>query len=261
MQGSEHFWSSVPLRDPERETIVEDAQVQPKIRSAEFCDIASASLFGYHVIFVGSAKISSDLLEKRSTNYSDRPRSIMGGELSGWGKMMFMIEVEIRRSLRSTLEQPDGIRAHLRKCEFHFHHIALSHGYITQEGDDPLVELAEVANSQLSKATAASGHFVDFLPFSSAVKYIPLWFPGASFKRRALLLCRPTGNPSRLCDVSAMINIEKMSACEWPVAIPEVGVLGRRFIPSEFALSGIIGSEKEASLVVAHLSHKAAQGA
>jgi hypothetical protein len=59
----------------------------------------------------------------------------------------------------------------------------------------------------------------------------------------------------------SVINIEKMSACEWPVAIPEVGVLGRRFIPSEFALSGIIGSEKEASLVVAHLSHKAAQGA
>ena len=70
----------------------------------------------------------------------------MGGELSGWGKMMLlcslddwfraqrkwiahdigshatiaklhnMIEVETRRTLRSTLEQPDRVQAHLRKC-------------------------------------------------------------------------------------------------------------------------------------------------
>ena len=77
--------------------------------------------------------------------------------------------------------------------------LRLSHGYITQEGDDPLVQLAELANSQLSKATAAGGHFVDFLPFcklaihssmfkvptAPTVKYIPSWFPGAGFKRRA----------------------------------------------------------------------------
>ena len=77
--------------------------------------------------------------------------------------------------------------------------LRLSHGYITHEGDDPLVELAELANSQLSKATAAGGHFVDFFPFcklmiylniskvptASTVKYIPSWFPGAGFKKRA----------------------------------------------------------------------------
>ncbi|KAF8128036.1 cytochrome P450, partial [Boletus edulis] len=54
--------------------------------------------------------------------------------------------------------------------------LRLSHGYITREGDDPLVDLAEVANSQLSKATVYGGNFVDFLP---VLKYIPSWFPGA----------------------------------------------------------------------------------
>jgi len=58
----------------------------------------------------------------------------------------------------------------------------LSHGYITHEGDDPLVELAELANSQLSKAIVAGGHYVDLFPF---LKYIPSWFPGAGFKKRA----------------------------------------------------------------------------
>lgn len=170
----------------------------------------------------------------------------MGGELSGWGKMMLlcnntdwfraqrkwfahdlgthaavaklhrMIEVETRRYLRSALEEPDRIRAHVRKyvcsrailssvqLRILYRNLTsislrLSHGYITHEGDDTLVELAELANSQLSEATRAGGHYVDFLPFckliiyssiskvltTSAVKYIPSWFPGAGFKKRA----------------------------------------------------------------------------
>jgi len=91
-----------------------------------------------------------------------------------------MIEVETRRSLRSVLEEPDRIRAHIRK-NFTSITLRLSHGYITHEGDDPLVELAELASSQLSKA-AAGGHYVDLFPF---LRHIPSWFPGAGFKKRA----------------------------------------------------------------------------
>ncbi|KAF8124374.1 cytochrome P450 [Boletus edulis] len=177
----------------------------------KYGDIASQSFLGYNMIIVSSARIASDLLEKRGTNYNDRPRSVMGGELSGWGKMMVlcdynnwfrsqrkwiahdigshatveklhrMIEGETRRTLRSALAEPDRIRAHLRK-NFTSVVLRLSHGYITREGDDPLVDLAEVANSQLSKATVYGGNFVDFLP---VLKYIPSWFPGAGFKKRA----------------------------------------------------------------------------
>ncbi|KIJ05830.1 hypothetical protein PAXINDRAFT_103615 [Paxillus involutus ATCC 200175] len=56
----------------------------------QYGDLASASLFGDHIIVTGSAKVAEDLLEKRSDNYSDRPRSIMCGELSGWGKIMLL---------------------------------------------------------------------------------------------------------------------------------------------------------------------------
>ena len=77
--------------------------------------------------------------------------------------------------------------------------LRLSHGYVTQAGDDPLVDLAHVANSQLSMATAPGVHYVDFIPLSKSldhspvskdtktftVKYIPLWFPGSGFKRKA----------------------------------------------------------------------------
>ena len=77
--------------------------------------------------------------------------------------------------------------------------LRLSHGYVTQAGDDPLVDLAHVANSQMSVAIGLGRNHVDFLPLSESltlpsipqdtdtftVKYIPSWFPGAGFKRRA----------------------------------------------------------------------------
>jgi hypothetical protein len=70
---------------------------------------------------------------------------------------------------------------------------------VTQAGDDPLVDLAHVANSQLSMATAPGLYYVDCVPLSEklalfsipqnantfVVKYIPSWLPGAGFKRKA----------------------------------------------------------------------------
>ncbi|KAI9574120.1 cytochrome P450 [Boletus coccyginus] len=174
-------------------------------------DIASASLCGYNIIVIGSAKIAGELLGKRGINYADRPRSVMAGELAGWGKMMTlcnytdrlraqrkwvahdlgshavvakfhgMFEVETQRTLRSVLKDPDGLLTHLRK-NFSSISLRLSYGYITKEGNDPLVELVELANSQLSKTAAPGANYVDVMPF---LKYIPSWVPGAGFKKRA----------------------------------------------------------------------------
>ncbi|KAI9574147.1 cytochrome P450 [Boletus coccyginus] len=177
----------------------------------KYGDIASGSLCGYNVIVIGSAKIAEDLLGKRGINYADRPRSVMAGELAGWGKLMTlsnytdrlrtqrkwiahelgsravvakfhgMIEVETRRTLRSVLKDSDRLLTHLRK-NFSSISLRLSYGYITKEGNDPLVELSELANSQLSKATTPGANYVDVMPF---LKYIPSWVPGAGFKKRA----------------------------------------------------------------------------
>ncbi|KIJ61751.1 hypothetical protein HYDPIDRAFT_115569 [Hydnomerulius pinastri MD-312] len=174
-------------------------------------DIACGSFLGYHIIVVGSAKIAEDLLDKRSVNYSDRPRSVMCGELSGWGKIMLlsnynswfrahrkwlaqdigsyatvtklhrMIEFETQRYLRCMLDDPERAQAHVRKNLTSII-LRLSHGYVTQEGEDPLVELAHTANSQLSLTTAPGAYYADLVPL---MKYIPSWLPGAGFKRKA----------------------------------------------------------------------------
>ncbi|KAF9235436.1 hypothetical protein BU15DRAFT_64883 [Melanogaster broomeanus] len=135
----------------------------------------------------------------------------MCGELSGWGKIMLfsnynawfrehrkwlaqeigsyatvtklhcMIELETRRYLRSVLEDPARAQAHVRKNLTSIV-LRLSYGYVTQEGNDPLVELVRTANSQLSIATLPGAYYVDLVPL---MKYIPSWLPFAGFRRKA----------------------------------------------------------------------------
>ncbi|KAL4077431.1 cytochrome P450 [Scleroderma citrinum] len=177
----------------------------------KYGDIFSGHFFGYTIIAIGSAKIAEDLLEKRSANYSDRPRSVMSGELSGWGKIMLLsnyndwfrqhrkwvaqeiggyvtaqkwhnlIEYETRRYLRCVLNDPERTQAHVRKNLTSII-LRITYGYKTVDGDDPLVDLAHLANSQLSLTTLPGAYYVDIFPF---LKYIPSWLPGAGFKRKS----------------------------------------------------------------------------
>jgi len=77
--------------------------------------------------------------------------------------------------------------------------LRISHGYEVKETNDPFVEIADKATQQFSLATAPGGYLVDLIPacgrclFSSyrmtltrhTVRHIPLWFPGATFRRQA----------------------------------------------------------------------------
>lgn len=177
----------------------------------QYGDIASGYFLGSTTIIVGSAKIAAELLEKRSVNYSDRPQSVMAGELSGWGKIMLLsryndwfrthrkwiaqeigsydlvkkfnglIEFETRRFLQCVLDDPEQLQAHVRK-NFTSIILRITYGYKTIEGDDPLVDLAHLANSQLSLSTAPGVYYVDLV---HSLKYLPSWLPGAGFKRKA----------------------------------------------------------------------------
>ncbi|KIM56981.1 hypothetical protein SCLCIDRAFT_192356 [Scleroderma citrinum Foug A] len=177
----------------------------------KYGDIYSRYLFGRNIIIIGSAKIAEELLDKRSVNYSDRPRSVMSGELSGWGKLMLLsnynerfrqhrkwiaqeiggygtvqkfhqlMEYETRRFLLCVLNDPDRTQAHIRK-HFISTILRITYGYKTVERDDPLVDLGHLSNSQLSLSTLPGGYFVDILPI---MKYIPSWLPGAGFRMKS----------------------------------------------------------------------------
>ena len=58
----------------------------------------------------------------------------------------------------------------------------IGYGIIVQESDDPYVSVAEEAMEGFSAAGIPGTFWVDLIPI---LKYVPSWFPGAGFQKKA----------------------------------------------------------------------------
>ena len=58
----------------------------------------------------------------------------------------------------------------------------IGYGIAVQESDDPYISIAEEALSGAAQAGIPGAFWVDFLPI---LKYVPSWFPGAGFQKKA----------------------------------------------------------------------------
>ncbi|KAJ7123980.1 cytochrome P450 [Mycena crocata] len=175
-------------------------------------DIISLQLMGTIVIVLNSATAVADLLEERSAIYSDRPRLVMLTELVGFGwnfgfmrygptwrrkyhrkilaqhfqpsQIHFFRPCELRAArvlLQRLLESPAKFERHLRHMAGD---VILStvYGIDERPENDPYLDIAEKALHAMA-ATANSGAWlVDTFPL---LQYLPEWFPGAGFKRKA----------------------------------------------------------------------------
>ncbi|KAE9404451.1 cytochrome P450 [Gymnopus androsaceus JB14] len=176
-----------------------------------FGDICSVTVLGQPLIILNSAKVAVDLLDKRSSIYSDRPVLQMGGELVGWKNTLVLLpysdrfkryrrlfhnligsqatmrqyfpaeELETKKFLRRVLAEPEELQAHVRKTAGAVV-LRISHGYEVQEHKDPFVTLANAATEQFSLATSTGQFMVDCIP---VLRHVPDWMPGADFKRKA----------------------------------------------------------------------------
>ena len=111
----------------------------------QYGGLSSVTILGQTLVIVNDPKIATDLLDKRSSTFSDRPVMQMGGELVGWRNTLVLLpygdrfrrfrrlfhqsigtrasikqfhpaeEIETRRFLRRVLAQPDALAAHIRK--------------------------------------------------------------------------------------------------------------------------------------------------
>ncbi|KIM73756.1 hypothetical protein PILCRDRAFT_828807, partial [Piloderma croceum F 1598] len=151
-----------------------------------------------------------DLLDKRSLIYSSRPRLPMLRELMGWDwsltsmpygprlqkHRMFMrqflhrpimkrhqgiLALETHRLIVSLIDSPDKYLDHVRRATVAII-MMIAYGHEVRSLDDTYVKLADKAMESFSIATEPGAFLVDFLP---ALKYVPAWFPGAEFKRKA----------------------------------------------------------------------------
>ncbi|EGO23228.1 hypothetical protein SERLADRAFT_439971 [Serpula lacrymans var. lacrymans S7.9] len=173
-------------------------------------DIIYCRMLNQDVIIINSEKVAKDLLEKRSSNYSDRP-FLNTTEIFGfmfnvlflrygdkWRQHRRLLHDKLRTAtalsyrpsqmhkthqlLIDMLETPENFAYHLQAMMISTI-MCLTYGYETARWRDPLVATIEEAIGNAHEVTTPEASAVlDALPL---LLHIPSWFPGAGFKRRA----------------------------------------------------------------------------
>ncbi|KAG1779292.1 cytochrome P450 [Suillus placidus] len=190
-------------------------RVKPWLTFAEwgkkYGGISHINVLGLHIVVLNSAKTTVEMLDKKSSIYSDRPFVAMTGELMGYGQTLPFLrygkrfrlfrknfhriigshasvvvyypieEIETHRFLKRVLANPDQLQAHVQRTACSFI-LRISYGYEVKEDNDPILDIAERALDQLSRNSLTGEFMVDFLP---SLAKVPEWFPGAGFKRLA----------------------------------------------------------------------------
>ncbi|PYH90324.1 cytochrome P450 [Aspergillus ellipticus CBS 707.79] len=175
--------------------------------------ISSITVMGQTLVILNDAKPAVGLFERRSAIHSSRPYLTFAGDMVGWAHGLALLpysnrfrayrknmhrllgskvsasrfnslqEVEVRRFLLRILRNPGDLLQHIR-TEAGAVILKIAYGYtIEPHTNDPLVDLANDAVDKFSIAAKPGTWLVDIMPF---LKHIPLWFPGAGFKRNAM---------------------------------------------------------------------------
>ncbi|KAK7449253.1 hypothetical protein VKT23_013398 [Stygiomarasmius scandens] len=191
-------------------------QTQPWITFSRFGEkyggITYLTVLGKHIIVLNDPKYATEMLDKKSRIYSDRPVLVMAGQLVGWDKGPALIPFcqtwsEYRRLfaqlmgtrskidafndllyeethtfMKHILETPNSWQDHVRRYAGAIV-LQIAYGYKAKEKDDQLVKLVDEAMENFSETTASNAFLVDVFP---SLQYVPAWFPGAGWKRKAL---------------------------------------------------------------------------
>ncbi|KAG1732839.1 cytochrome P450 [Suillus lakei] len=176
--------------------------------------ITHIRIFNQSLVFLNTPKAVFDLLDKRGSMYSDKPHLVMAGELCGCENMAAftpygdrarrqrklmqkafgpavipryheLMQMESRPFLSRLVSSPLQFQDHIRRYAGGLT-LLVVYGHQVKSNDDPFLNLAEECVDILANRIASGGGIwpVDIFP---ALKHLPLWFPGASFKRNAAI--------------------------------------------------------------------------
>ncbi|CCL99826.1 uncharacterized protein FIBRA_01850 [Fibroporia radiculosa] len=179
--------------------------------SSKYGDVIFAQLFRTPTIIINSFQVAQDLLDKKSSKYSYRPRFVLLAELMGWDNVITHMTYgerfrkhrrwiadafQNKDSLKSyrplqyketyillsgLLQNPGDVRLHLRRFAAAMI-MKIAYGHTVTSIDDKYIHIAESAAKETVEAGGPGSMLVDFFPF---LTLWPLWFPGAGFKRKA----------------------------------------------------------------------------
>ncbi|KAK1220843.1 hypothetical protein PQX77_016363 [Marasmius sp. AFHP31] len=178
--------------------------------SQVYGEIYHLEVLGQHTAVLSSRKALVDLLDNRSHNYSDRPDMpmVMGlmrssvfafFRYSDWWRLhrrtfhqrfqtrMLPEYYDIQRTATASLMEklavsPENFMDHLQHCSGSII-LKIVYGYTLQEtADDPYLRLVQNTVDGIISAVSHGSYWIDYFPF---LRYVPGWFPGASFKLKA----------------------------------------------------------------------------
>ncbi|KAH8114932.1 cytochrome P450 [Phellopilus nigrolimitatus] len=179
----------------------------------KFGDVIYTNIVGRPIIILNTVEAARDLMDKRSANYSDRPDSILHGDWINWKYFLTLLPYGDRFraqrrlmqqylnshaviSLRPVQAEQVGIMLkNLLNCPEEFRHhinqmssavlVKVAYGHNIVSGEDKYISLAVDAMSRAVAAGIPGMTPVDVFPI---LRHIPTWFPGAGFKREALII-------------------------------------------------------------------------
>ncbi|KAI0252962.1 cytochrome P450 [Lactifluus subvellereus] len=163
-------------------------------------DVLHVDVLGTHIVILNSVKAANELLERRSSLYSDSisidwsiALEPYGTRWRSWRKSFHEnlhpaaaheycpLELKAARLLlRNLLEAPGGFYEHLRHMTGRTI-LSVAYGIDARESNDYYISLAKQALDVVAKATE-KGRLINLIP---ALIHFPSWFPGAGFKREA----------------------------------------------------------------------------
>ncbi|KZV76662.1 cytochrome P450 [Peniophora sp. CONT] len=189
---------------------------------------------GTHLVIINDQNIAIELLDKRGSNYSDRPHMTMASELIGWNRPLILrryddvLFKEIRRCfsqlfgtrqhieehvpifeneahflMKRIVEKPGDFEDYIHKCAAAIA-MRIAYGYRpSTEGKDHIVDVASTAMRQADQVFTMP-YLVDIIPW---IKYVPEWFPGAGFKKVARLHRKTL---DEMCDLPYRITMKRI---------------------------------------------------
>ncbi|EIM80788.1 cytochrome P450 [Stereum hirsutum FP-91666 SS1] len=177
----------------------------------EYGPIFHVRVFSRHIIVLNTSKAVTDLLESRSSIYSERPIMWMYGELLGRKRTVFQISSEnplhktYRKLLRTGLdlrsirsyqhlferENLIMLRALYEKPEDFIRHIRrnaggiileVAYGWTVKKDDDYFISLIQEGFRITGMVTRPGAFPAEHFPF---LRFIPSWMPGGRFRKQA----------------------------------------------------------------------------
>ncbi|KAF8890710.1 cytochrome P450 [Infundibulicybe gibba] len=177
----------------------------------KYGDVVYTQMFQQPMVILNSLQAARDLMEKRSSIYSDRPRFVLFSELMGWQGASTHVRYgprfrKHRRFINQTFNQRaspsfrplqeqealvllNGFTESPHLFVQHFRRYAaatilkITYGHDVTSIDDLFVHLAERAGTLTVESGSPAATLVDYFP---SMRHIPTWAPFSGFKRDAL---------------------------------------------------------------------------